>query len=767
MNLVILFRNVAISAVALATLVACAPIEAPTTNATPIAGSSPPPAVEYNLGETTIVQDRFPEDSRFRAMPVRLNGVIAAPDEGGPYPVVLIIHGTHPGCPEVEHGVDRWPCDPDVEQPNYRGFGSLASDLAAQGYVALAINANAENTFGFGEPVAGERLQQLVDLHLNALAEATAGGDNAFGLDLAGRADLSRLAIFGHSRGAEAAVAFARDLAAEEDGSNERTYGPVAGTLLIAPAVGFVDPAAGLPVPAALILAACDGDVADQIGQIFYEATRLVEQHPWATSVWLERANHNQFNSILPSDPFGVNGRPDCESLISGDDQRAFLADYATDFLTTLFSRDPAQIRAAMGRMGIDVSAPAADELYGQAAQAALLPASRNRLPLLIPTSEDAFTASPIGGVVAADGVASLFCPEGSYTPFTAPELAACRRSHVTVPGQPAHALVSWDEPGASLRFDLLPGVDNLLLFDAVSVRAAVDPLSPLNAAGEPQAFSVRLTDREGSSATVPVRPDEPALRFPAGELGDMFFDTPLFTGMAPLLPVRIPLSQFAGVNLASIAEVALVFDQTASGTLFLADVELVRSPIGSRETLSDPPSAELIAAAEAGDVEAMRQLANLYRPTEALGVQYGNLEQAVFWYRQACEAGYANAQVDFYDFARLQADMGDATYLDEAVACLEDAIRQGHRSAIINGAFRAAFIEQDYKTGFFLYALFADTEPNYAEQRWSFADQLTQAEIDEAEQAAAEWRANNEIRDYDDFFTEVDSPFRQPASQP
>ncbi len=54
---------------------------------------------------------------------------------------------------------------------------------------------------------------------------------------------------------------------------------------------------------------------------------------------------------------------------------------------------------------------------------------------------------------------------------------------------------------------------------------------------------------------------------------------------------------------------------------------------------------------------------------------------------------------------------MGDDTYLAEAIACLEDAIRQGHRSAIINGAFRAAFIEQDYKTGFFLYALFEDTE--------------------------------------------------------
>ena len=34
-----------------------------------------PPAVEYNLGDATIVQERFPEDSRFRNMPVRLNGL--------------------------------------------------------------------------------------------------------------------------------------------------------------------------------------------------------------------------------------------------------------------------------------------------------------------------------------------------------------------------------------------------------------------------------------------------------------------------------------------------------------------------------------------------------------------------------------------------------------------------------------------------------------------------------------------------------------------
>jgi len=271
------------------------------------------------------------------------------------------------------------------------------------------------------------------------------------------------------------------------------------------------------------------------------------------------------------------------------------------------------------------------------------------------------------------------------------------------------------------------------------------------------------VTDRSGAVASVAVRPDKPALRYPAGEAQpDDFFGT-LFTGRLPLMPVRVPISAFEGVNLASVAEVALVFDQTDSGALFVADVELVRSPVSSRPTLSDPPSAELVAAAEAGDVEAMRQLANLYKPTEALGVQYGNLEQSVFWYRRACAAGYANAQVDFYDFARSHAERHGDEFLDEAVACLEDAIAQGHREAIIAGAFRAAFIEQDYATAFFLYALLEESDPELAAQRQTFADQLTAAEIDAAEQMAAAWRTENRIKTYDDFFADVNSPFRQP----
>ena len=283
-----------------------------------------PVVVEYNLGETTITQSMFPEDNRFHNMPVRLNGIIAAPSgDDRPYPVVVILHGNHPGCPIPEGDmVDRWPCDPEVERPNYQGFDYLVRRLAAQGYVALSININAENTFGFGEPVPIERLEQLVDHHLKALAEATSGGSNQFGLELEGLADLNRLAFIGHSQGGEGAYWLTQKGGlAEQDAYASLGYGPVYGLLMVAPSANFGG-AAGASVPLAVILPACDSDVFQQEGQLYYEITRLdLQQSAWASSVWLERANHNYFNETLLDEAMARPGRPDCEPLIQPEVQ--------------------------------------------------------------------------------------------------------------------------------------------------------------------------------------------------------------------------------------------------------------------------------------------------------------------------------------------------------------------------------------------------------------------------------------------------------------
>jgi hypothetical protein len=446
--------------------------------------------------------------------------------------------------------------------------------------VALSLNINAENTFGFGEPVAGERLQQLVDLHLKALAAAAAGGPNDFGVDLEGRADLGRLALFGHSRGGDAAYWLAHTPEMAEEAAASQGYGPVHGLLLIAPAVASFDPPAGSRMPMAVILPACDGDVVAQEGQHFYEAARLAPgQTQWATSAWLERANHNYFNQLLPDDPFGRRGRPDCETLLDPETQRSFLVDYAADFLATLFAEDATAVSEAKARLGMDVQTPAPGELYGLPARVATLAPAADRQPLLVPAAAGELATNLQGGSVTEEGITTHFCPEGYYTPAVMPGSEPCRRVNVTIPGNPALAVVSWPEPGAVWRFALPAGSGDLSGYTTFSLRAAVDPLSPLNTAGSHQGFSLRLTDRAGNTAAVPTRSDEPALGFPTGLVEQDAHFGELFTGRVPMTTIRLPLNEFDGVDLANIAEIALLFDQTPSGSLFLGDLEWVRPP--------------------------------------------------------------------------------------------------------------------------------------------------------------------------------------------
>lgn len=548
----------------------------PTPTAAAIETRSPPAVVEYNLGETTITQSMFPEDSPFRNMPVRLNGIIAAPSgDDGPYPVVVILHGNHVGCPVPEGDmVDRWPCDPELERPNYRGFDDLVRRLADQGYVALSLNINADNTFGFGEPVPFERLEQLVDLHLKALAQAASGGANHFGVALKGRADMRRLAFIGHSQGGEGAFRLIQQAALDApDAFARRGYGPAYGLLMIAPSANFAG-ADGARLPLGVILPACDSDVLNQDGQLFYEITRLdPQQSTWASSVWLERANHNYFNTTLADEALSRPGRPDCEPLLSAEAQRDFLGEYAADFLAKVFDRDP----SATARLGMNFQAPAPDALYGLPARVSALAPRADRLPLLLPAAGAELETHLAGGRVIAEGLEITYCKEGYYVPAMQPGSEPCKRVNLLIPGYPAMIVVSWSEEGGALRFSLPQGSD-LSQFAAVSLRAALDPLSPLNEAGAYQAFTVQLVDAQGNAARVRTRDAEPALRFPAGyeEENDTFAGG-WFTGRVPLTSIRVLLRDFSGVDLTAIREIALLFEPSSSGSLFVSDIEIVR----------------------------------------------------------------------------------------------------------------------------------------------------------------------------------------------
>jgi hypothetical protein len=538
--------------------------------------SNLPDVVSYNLGETTITQSIFPEDSRFRNVPVRLNGLIAVPDgEVKPHPVVVILHGNHPGCPIPEGDmVDRWPCAPELERPNYQGFAYLLRTLTSQGYVALSINVNAEYTLGFGEPIPGERLGQLIDLQLKALGEAARGGPNPFGVELEGRADMSRLAFIGHSQGAEGAywLIQTKDMASP-DAFDRLGYGPVYGLLMVAPSAN-IGGAGASSVPVSVILPACDRDVTDQEGQLFYELNRLdPQQNPWASSVLLERANHNYFNETLADEALSRPDRPDCEPLLDPETQRDFLSGYTIDFLTQVFDPNP----DATARLGMDFQAPAVDELYGLPVRIAALAPSPDRLPLLLPADGSELETNLAGGAVTAEGLTTLFCEEGHYVPSMKPGSEPCKRVNLVVPGNPAMVVVSWPQKGATWNFSL-PKATDLSQYSSISLRAVQDPLSELNEKNGVQAFTIQLLDKDGNTASVRTRADEPALRFPLGkELENDTFDGGWFTGRVPLTSIRLPLNEFTGVDLTAIQQITLLFDQTPSGTLFISDLEIVR----------------------------------------------------------------------------------------------------------------------------------------------------------------------------------------------
>ena len=301
---------------------------------------------------------------------------------------------------------------------------------------------------------------------------------------------------------------------------------------------------------------------------------RIPAQLPaWASSVWLEGANHNYFNETLNDEALTRPGRPDCEPLLQPEVQRDFLSEYTIDFLAEIFNKDP----GATARLGMDFKTQAPDKLYELPARVAALAPHPDRLPLLIPANASELETNLVGGSVSAEGVTTIYCEARYFVPSMKPGSEPCKRVNLVIPGNPAMIVVSWSQEGGVLRFSL-PDLMDLSQFSSISLRAAVDPLSTLNKAGISQAFTVQLVDKQGNTASVYTRATEPALHFPVGnqEKNDTF-EGGWFTGRVPLTSIRMPLSDFTGVNLSEIREITLLFDQTPSGSLFISDIEIVR----------------------------------------------------------------------------------------------------------------------------------------------------------------------------------------------
>ncbi len=276
----------------------------------------------YDLGDTSIFQTNFAQDSRFYEIAVRIQGVLAVPEGDGPFPVVLFVHGAYMFCTAPMQGeADAYPCPPEDDLRQYEGFTYLAEGLAERGYIAIVPDLSAEFNTGIGFAQQGVRTVQIVNAHLAAL-EADVG----FETDISGKVDLSELVIATHSRGGPLALFY---LNADDASYTADALAMLTPAALFANADRVIEETVPETLPTALIIAECDGDVGtDQ--PLSYLDDMIIPGRPALTTIYtVPGATHNAFSTNLDADP-----SQECEdaALLDAQRQRNITTYFLSDF---------------------------------------------------------------------------------------------------------------------------------------------------------------------------------------------------------------------------------------------------------------------------------------------------------------------------------------------------------------------------------------------------------------------------------------------------
>lgn len=469
-------------------------------------------------------------DMKMRVHYPGVGGVVA---EGGPFPVVVFLHGQQ-----------------IFSIPGYEGYDYLGTLLASHGFIVASIDGRSllDSTI----KSRGEHVRE----HLRRLVTRNAPGSGSF---LEGKLDLSNVTLVGHSRGGESVVAaWEWQRAAPDPGYS------IAAIIALAP-VQFFGRIGGEPtfiqhmrdVHFQIIHGSKDGDVSDFQGLRLYDRAADIRAvgETLKSMVFVKDANHNFFNTVwetMEGDDYC------CGGVLSGPVARDLAKVYIhsfvqtvikgnTDFRGYLTGETPNPVAGTT--VSLDFQAPGSqflaldhfEELPGvkhkKSKNSAGGKAKGKRL-----NYEELFLA-------ASQGI-----PLGSYK------------------GETFAGYLLWGgRPGSNystafakkLSPDLSP-FDHLSFRAGQVFRAAGSPNPP----GANQDFHIQLTDATQNSAAVKVS-DFAAVPSP--------FPT-LEGGIKTVMGVvRVPLSAFSGVDVTTVREVKFLFDQVLTGEIVVDDIRFTK----------------------------------------------------------------------------------------------------------------------------------------------------------------------------------------------
>lgn len=270
--------------------------------------------------------DRRRELWGFGADAFPLNARVWYPEGEGPFPLVLLVHGNKSNASASEDG-----------------FRYLGEHLAGHGVIAASVDQNFLNT-GVLDRSGGLRgVERVRAALLRDHVAAWKSWTERDGTPFTDKVDLDAVGLLGHSRGGEA-VAAATELLQREpiDGVRVRSV------LALAPSDGQArpgGPAVTLRDVNYLVLQGShDADVVSFGGLNQYERVEFSGgEYRFAAALYVERANHGQFNSRWGRHDVGY-GLPtlflDDAALLPGEEQRRIARLYATAYFTSTLGED-------------------------------------------------------------------------------------------------------------------------------------------------------------------------------------------------------------------------------------------------------------------------------------------------------------------------------------------------------------------------------------------------------------------------------------------
>lgn len=255
-----------------------------------------------------------------------VNARVWYPDDPGPHPLVLVVHGNHNMR--------------DFSDPGYDWLGEL---LASRGYILASVDMNFINGGIRGE---NDGRGWMLLKHLQAWRRFAEDPENPFH----GRVDMGNIGLIGHSRGGEAvalAAAFNRLTRYPDDASFEFDFGfDIRAVIAIAPVDGQYLPAdqrAPLTDVNYLVFhGSHDGDVTSFHGLRQFNRVGFTDGDHFKSAVYVYRANHGQWNTVWGAHDNGPRSPRilELDGLLPPEDQREFGRVFVSSFLDITLKGD-------------------------------------------------------------------------------------------------------------------------------------------------------------------------------------------------------------------------------------------------------------------------------------------------------------------------------------------------------------------------------------------------------------------------------------------